>query len=170
VKIPKLIMETSRKTTRYVLFQAKRISEEGGERIDPKNLGLTGAKVSQIEKFFVSKDYPINDFSVLWDLGIDDPFIMANRPEKYWLFGIRPHVRVHRPIEKITLLSESGKLEDIVSAWRDSADDGRRFFAREGYVIRHGSNPNDFSVDYEKIMQEVDSRKTWLKGEQDGHN
>lgn len=165
MKIPKLINDASRKTMRYVLFQAKRIAEEGGEKVDPKALGLTGSKVSQIERFFVDKEYPIKDFSILWDLGIDDPFIMANRPEKYWLFGIKPYVRVLRPVEKITLLEEDGKLKDHAYAWRDNADDGRRFFAREGYVIRHGEHPNDFSIDYEKIMKEVDSRVTWLKGE-----
>jgi hypothetical protein len=165
MKIPEVIEKTSRKTLRYVLFQAKRIFQEGGEKIDPQILGLTAAEVESIERYFVDKEHPLKGFSVQWDIGLDDTFIMANRPEKYWLFGIRKHVRVKRPVEKITLLTEEGVLEDHMRSWRDSADEGRRFFAREGYVIRYGDNPNDFDIDYDKIMREADSRTTWLKGE-----
>lgn len=164
---PEEVREIGRKKIRYVLFQAKRIKVEGGKKLDPKTLGLTSKKVSEIEKTFSDKDsYNIRDFAVTWDLGMDDPFVMGTRPEKYWLFGIRPHVRVQRPIETITILNEEGRLQEVKKVWHDGKDAGRRFFKSVGYIVQYGEGPHDFNLDYDRIMEQVDSRTTWLKGEQ----
>lgn len=164
---PEEISDIGRKKIRYVLFQAKRIKLEGGKKLDNEQLGLTSQQVSAIEKTLSDRDnYNIRDFAVKWDLGIDDPFVMANRGEKYWLFGIRPHVRVNRPIETITILNEEGRLQEVKKVWNDSVDAGRRFFKSIGYIVQYGDGPHDFHLDYDRIMEDVDSRTTWLKGEQ----
>jgi hypothetical protein len=164
---PEEIGDIGRKKIRYVLFQAKRIKLEGGKKLDNKQLGLTSQQVSAIEKTLSDRDnYNIRDFAVRWDLGIDDPFVMGNRGEKYWLFGIRPHIRVERPTEKITILNEEGRLQEVKKVWSDSVDAGRRFFKSIGYIVQYGDGPHEFHLDYDRIMEDVDSRTTWLRGEQ----
>lgn len=156
------IRSVPRKKVRYILFQAQRIKKEGGTRLNSESLGLTDKQVKDIESHYIDKDHPLENFSTGWDIGLDDVFVMANRPEKYWLFGIRPWVRVPRPVEKILILDEAKGLVEVKKTWFDSLDEGRKFFKGKGFIIKTGEGPKDFQLDYDKILEDVDSRKSWL--------
>ncbi len=155
-----------RKTVRYVLFQAKRINDEGGDPLPPEKLNLTEQQVKDIENALVDKDHTIEGFATHWDLGLDDIFVMANRPEKYWLFGIRPWVRVKRPVETILVLDEVKGLIEVKKTWFDSEEEGKKFFKSLDYIIPDAGadltkTPKAFSIDYAKVLEDVDSRTTW---------
>lgn len=162
MKKPSCIDELSRRKLRYVLFQAKRLADEGGERLSAKDIQLTDEQVEAIEKYYLSKEFKAKDFSVLWDIGIDDIETMVNRREKYWLFGISRFVKVKRPIEKVTLLI-GDKLVDHDKAWIDDVREGERFFVREGFAKELGGGSRRIVIDYEKILEQVDNRQTWLE-------
>jgi hypothetical protein len=156
------IKSVSRKKSRYVLFQAQRIKAEGGTRLNAESLGLTDKQVKDIEQFFLNEKFTVQGFSRSWDIGLDDIFVMGNRPEKYWLFGIRPWVRVQRPVEKIMILNDDEGLVEIKKTWFDSLEEGRNFFKSIGFINQYGKGPKEFHIDYDKIMEDVDIRTSWL--------
>lgn len=161
-----------RRGIRYALFRIKAKVTEGKPLPTEEELAkipLTREEFETIKKHYKPpKNLHIRDFPDMWDIGIDDIDTMADRLEKYWLFGIDKLRVVQRPELVVTYLDSSGKLVDRKELLVDDVDAGLVFLLEKGFAERRvvgktasGKNVKKIFVLYNEILEDVDTRTTW---------
>lgn len=161
-----------RRGIRYALFRIKAKVTEGKPLPTKEELAkipLTEKEFEAIKKHYKPpKNMHIRDFPDMWDIGIDDIDTMADRLEKYWLFGIDKLQVVRRPELVVTYLDHSGKLVDRKELLVDDANVGLSFLLEKGFAERRivgttakGKDLKRIFVLYNEILENVGTRTTW---------